>query len=221
MNKAIQLSADTKTLILSVEGMTCAACAARIERVLDKEETVEDVVVNFPLKKAVIELNTEDVNSENYIEKIRSVGYSAQEEIQVEDIKNFRRFFIPIISLLSTLALNPLIDANQDFIALGISSIIIFIFGRTFHSSALKSIRNLNFNMDTLISIGSLSSFVIGVLPNNGELMYLETGGFIISFLLIGKTIEDISIKSSISICLLYTSPSPRDSFRSRMPSSA
>ena len=103
MNKATQLSADSKTLILSVEGMTCAACAARIERVLDKEESVEDVVVNFPLKKAVIELNTENVNSENYIEKIRSVGYSAQEEIQVEDIKNFRRFFIPIISLLSTL----------------------------------------------------------------------------------------------------------------------
>ena len=124
MNKVIQLSADTKTLILSVEGMTCAACAARIERVLDKEETVEDVVVNFPLKKAVIELNTEDVNSKNYIENIRSVGYSAQEEIQVEDIKNFRRFFTPIISLLSTLSLNPLIEANQDSIALGILILI-------------------------------------------------------------------------------------------------
>ena len=123
MNKVIQLSADTKTLILSVEGMTCAACAARIERVLDKDESVEDVVVNFPLKKAVIELNTEDVNSENYIEKIRSVGYSAQEETQVEDSKNFKRFFIPVISLLSTLALNPLIEANQDFIALGLSLI--------------------------------------------------------------------------------------------------
>ena len=159
MNKATHLSANSKTLILSVEGMTCAACAARIERVLDKEETVEDVVVNFPLKKAVIELNTEDVNSENYIEKIRSVGYSAQEEIQVEDIKNYKRFFIPIISLLSTLALNPLIEANQDFIALGISSIIIFIFGRTFHSSALKSIRNLNFNMDTLIFYWELVFF--------------------------------------------------------------
>ena len=90
MNKAIQLSANSKTLILSVEGMTCAACAARIERVLDKDESVEDVVVNFPLKKAVIELNTEDVNSENYIEKIRSVGYSAQEETQVENSKNFK-----------------------------------------------------------------------------------------------------------------------------------
>ena len=211
MNKATQLSADSKTLILSVEGMTCAACAARIERVLDKEESVEDVVVNFPLKKAVIELNTEDVNSDNYIEKIRSVGYSAQEEIQVEDIKNFRRFFIPIISLLSTLALNPLIEANQDFVALGISSIVIFIFGRTFHLSALKSIRKLNFNMDTLISIGSLSSFVIGVMPNNGELMYLETGGFIISFILIGKTIEDISIKSSISISDSIIESIPKD----------
>ena len=211
MNKAIPLSADTKTLILSVEGMTCAACAARIERVLDKEESVEDVVVNFPLKKAVIELNTEDVNSENYIEKIRSVGYSAQEEIQVEDIKNYKKFFVPIISLLSTLALNPLIEANQDLIALGISSIIIFIFGRTFHLSALKSIRYFNFNMDTLISIGSLSSFVIGVIPNNGELMYLETGGFIISFILIGKTIEDISIKSSISISDSIIGSIPKD----------
>ena len=52
--------------------------------------------------------------------------------------------------------------------------------------------------MDTLIS-GSLSSFAIGILPN-GELMYLETGGFIISFILLGKTIEDISIKSSVSV---------------------
>ncbi len=65
MNKAIHLSDNSKTLILSVEGMTCAACAARIERVLDKEESVEDVVVNFPLKKAVIEFNTENVNSVN------------------------------------------------------------------------------------------------------------------------------------------------------------
>jgi len=87
MNKAIQLSADTKTLILSVEGMTCAACAARIERVLNKEETVEDVVVNFPLKKAVIELNTENVNSENYIEKIRSVGTQLKKKYKLKILK--------------------------------------------------------------------------------------------------------------------------------------
>ena len=68
------MSADTKTLILSVEGMTCAACAARKERGVNREENVEDGVENFPLKKAVIKRKTEDVNSENYIEKNRTVG---------------------------------------------------------------------------------------------------------------------------------------------------
>ena len=65
--------------------------------------------------------------------------------------------------------------------------------------------------MDTLISIGSLSSFAIGILPNNGELMYLETGGFIISFILLGKTIEDISIKSSVSVSDSIIESIPKD----------
>ena len=223
MNKAIPLSAETKTLVLSVEGMTCAACAARIERVLTKEKSVKDVVVNFPLKKAILEVNPEDNNSDEYIQRIRSIGYSAQEEIAEEKKSNTRKFLTPFLALILTLSINPLIGANQGLAALGVGSLIIFVFGRKFHVSALRNIKKLNFNMDTLISIGSLSSFAIGILPNNGELMYLETGGFIISFILLGKTIEDISINSSVSVsdCLLYTSPSPRDVRSSRMPSSA
>ena len=88
MNKATPLSADTKTLVLSVEGMTCAACAARIERVLNKEDSVKDVVVNFPLKKAVLEVNPDDENSDEYIQKIRSIGYSAKEEVSEEKKNN-------------------------------------------------------------------------------------------------------------------------------------
>ena len=211
MNKATPLSADTKTLVLSVEGMTCAACAARIERVLNKEDSVKDVVVNFPLKKAVLEVNPDDENSDEYIQKIRSIGYSAKEEVSEEKKNNITKFSIPLISLLLTLTINPLIQNNQNLLALGIGSLIIFFFGRKFHLSALKNLKILNFNMDTLISIGSLSSFVIGVLPNNGELMYLETGGFIISFILLGKTIEEISIKSSISISDSIIESIPKD----------
>ena len=50
-----QLSNDGSPLTLSIEGMTCAACAARIERVLKKDDSLESVAVNFPLKKAIIE----------------------------------------------------------------------------------------------------------------------------------------------------------------------
>ena len=106
MNKAIPLSAETKTLVLSVEGMTCAACAARIERVLTKEKSVKDVVVNFPLKKAILEVNLEDNNSDEYIQRIRSIGYSAQEEIAEEKkviYENFLlRFFLSYLRLVST-----------------------------------------------------------------------------------------------------------------------
>ena len=211
MNKAIPLSAETKTLVLSVEGMTCAACAARIERVLTKEKSVKDVVVNFPLKKAILEVNPEDNNSDEYIQRIRSIGYSAREEIAEEKKSNTRKFLTPFLSLILTLSINPLIGADQGLAALGIGSLIIFVFGRKFHVSALKNIKKLNFNMDTLISIGSLSSFAIGILPNNGELMYLETGGFIISFILLGKTIEDISIKSSVSVSDSIIESIPKD----------
>ena len=121
MNKATPLSADTKTLVLSVEGMTCAACAARIERVLNKEDSVKDVVVNFPLKKAVLEVNPDDENSDEYIQKIRSIGYSAKEEVSEEKKNNITKFSIPLISLLLTLAINPLIQNNQNLLALGMS----------------------------------------------------------------------------------------------------
>ena len=138
MNKATPLSADTKTLVLSVEGMTCAACAARIERVLNKEDSVKDVVVNFPLKKAVLEVNPDDENSDEYIQKIRSIGYSAKEEVSEEKKNNITKFSIPPISLLLTLTINPLIQNNQNLLALGIGSLIIFFFGKKFHFSALK-----------------------------------------------------------------------------------
>ena len=113
--------------------------------------------------------------------------------------------------LIFTLSINPLIGADQGLAALGVGSLIIFVFGRKFHVSALRNIKKLNFNMDTLISIGSLSSFAIGILPNNGELMYLETGGFIISFILLGKTIEDISINSSVSVSDSIIESIPKD----------
>ena len=211
MNKVTPLSTETKTLVLSVEGMTCAACAARIERVLTKEDTIKDVVVNFPLKKAILEVNIEDDNSDEYISRIRSIGYSAQEENNEEKKSNTKKFLTPFISLLLTLSITPLIEANLETVALGIGSIIIFLFGKKFHTSALKNIKKLNFNMDTLISIGSISSFAIGILPNNGELMYLETGGFIITFILLGKTIEDISIKSSVSLSDSIIQSIPKD----------
>ena len=58
MNKATQLSSQNNTLNLDIEGMTCAACAARIERVISKQENVLDVSVN--IDKKLVEVNSTD-----------------------------------------------------------------------------------------------------------------------------------------------------------------
>ena len=210
MNKAIRLSNKTNTFSFDVEGMTCAACAARIERVLDKNFTPEEIIVSFPLKTAKIILSDEKaVTSEEIIKKINSIGYQASLE-KKEEVKkrNLFDWIIPILSLGLTLALRFLFEANLDSVAYVIGFIIVLIFGKSFHISAFKKIKFLDFNMDTLISIGSLSSLIISVLPNellgsgnifDGESkMFLDTGAFIISFILIGKTIEEKVIDDAV-----------------------
>ena len=210
MNKAIRLSNKTNTFSFDVEGMTCAACAARIERVLDKNFNPEEIIVSFPLKTAKIKLSDEKaVTSEEIIKKINSIGYQASLE-KKEEVKkrNLLDWIIPIISLGLTLSLRFLFEASLDSVAYVIGFIIVLIFGRSFHISAFKKIKFLDFNMDTLISIGSLSSLIISVLPNellgsgntfNGESkMFLDTGAFIISFILIGKTIEEKVIDDAV-----------------------
>ena len=207
-----QLSNEKNPITLSIEGMTCAACAARIEKVLEKEDSIKNVVVNFPLKKAVIELN-KTIDTNKIIEKIKSIGYSAvmfEENIVPKAQKT--KFIIPVISLLLTVLLKPFFIENGLTIqAISVAILVIFVFGHKFHISAAKNLMNFNFNMDTLISIGSLSSFIFAVISTKQPLMFLETGGYIISFILIGKTIEEASIKSSIEMSEALLGLIPKD----------
>ena len=206
------LSNEQQPLTLSVEGMTCAACAARIERVLEKEDSIKNAVVNFPLKKAIVEFN-ESIDTDKVIEKIKSIGYSAVvfEENVISKTKK-TKFITPIISLLLTILLKPFFIENGFTLqAIGIGFLIVFVFGYKFHVSAIKNLIEFNFNMDTLISIGSLSSFIFAILSTKQPLMFLETGGYIISFILIGKTIEEASIKSSVEISDALLDLIPKD----------
>ena len=56
MNKVIQLSNQVKSINLDIDGMTCAACAARVERVLSKNNNVLAASVSFPLKSAIVDI---------------------------------------------------------------------------------------------------------------------------------------------------------------------
>ena len=191
---------QNSTITLDVEGMTCTACAARIERILYKNTKVGEANVNFPLKQAEIKTD-ESLNVEDLIEDIYKAGYSAKvhEEKEVKDNK-YRKFFVPFLSLIMTIGVASLLSRGYELQANLVGIFVIIFFGRRFHISSFRNVKSLNFNMDSLISIGSLSSIIVSLLPLVGNESFVDTGGYIISFLLIGKTVEEISIQKSISI---------------------
>ena len=210
MNKATQLSSQNNTLNLDIEGMTCAACAARIERVISKEEDVLDVSVSFPLKSAIVDIkNNERFDVDNLIKKVNTIGYKAKEADSLGSNKKVKfKFVVPFLSLLLTYILRFIFEAGLDVLSYAIGSFVILILGRNFHISAFKKIKYLDFNMDTLISIGSLSALIISLLPSTvlgsdlsitNNKMFLDTGAFIVSFILIGKAIEDKVIEESVN----------------------
>ena len=201
MNKATPLSQVKDTLTLDLEGMTCAACAARIERVISKNESIDSVSVNFPLKKAVIKYQ-QNINIDELIQKISSIGYSADISTPKEEVKvSYKNtFLIPFISLLLSAGISRGFNTDNSTISYFLGFIVIFIFGRRFHISALKKIKHLEFNMDTLISLGSLSSVAVSLLPSSNSDMFLDAGAYIVSFVLFGKAVEEISIKDSVNV---------------------
>ena len=220
MNKATQLSSQNNTLNLDIEGMTCAACAARIERVISKQEDVLDVSVSFPLKSAIVDIkNNERFDVDNLIKKVNTIGYKAKEADSLRSNKKVKfKFVIPFLSLLLTYILRFIFEAGLDVLSYAIGSFVILILGRNFHISAFKKIKYLDFNMDTLISIGSLSALIISLLPSTvlgsdlsitNNKMFLDTGAFIVSFILIGKAIEDKVIEESVN---------ESESIKSQMP---
>ena len=216
MSKVTPLSSQVKSITLDIDGMTCAACAARIERILSKNKNVLDASVSFPLKSAIVDVADENNNLEEIIKSVNKIGYKAKEASdEVIDKKIKLKLLLPITSLIMTLSLKYLFEAGFDTAAYIVGFIVVLFLGRNFHISAYKKIKNLDFNMDTLISLGSLSSLLISILPaelvsSAGEnKMFLDTGAFIISFLLIGKSIEDRVIEESVRTS---------ESIKSRMP---
>jgi len=206
------LSRNNETLTLDLEGMTCAACAARIERVIAKNEYVESVSVNFPLKKAVIKFS-KNLHTDEIIKKISSIGYSAnistQKDIQKDNYG--KTFLVPFLSLVFSAGISQGFNNGNPILSYLLGFIVIFLLGRNFHISAAKKILHFEFNMDTLISLGSLSSVLVSLLPSSNGDMFLDAGAYIVSFVLFGKAVEEISIKNSIDLSEAIKNSKPQN----------
>jgi P-type Cu+ transporter len=186
---------------LDLEGMTCAACAARIEKRLNRLEGVE-ATVNFATEQASIR-SERPIAVDRLVGAVESAGYGAREASSGhahqhdEPIALLRRRLALAVVLTVPLALLALIPplqfAGWGWVALALSTPVVFWSGAGFHRAALKSARHLDASMDTLISIGTLAAWLWSAVVLVGSLdaeTYFEVPAVITTLVLLGRYFE-------------------------------
>ncbi len=206
---------------LPITGMNCAACAARIERVLNKMDDVAEARVNFPLKKAVI-LPKHELELKEVILRIRDIGYDVDIEGDItvrarKEEAQLRKDFTWSISLSVIIMVFSMwmVLPYNNFILLLITLPVQFYFGLRFHKSTLTNLKHLTADMNTLISVGTSAAFFYSafvtffphVISAAGvsTMTYFDSSATIISLILLGRYFESkAKTRTYTAIKLLY-----------------
>ena len=194
----------TDEITFDVEGMTCASCALRIERILGKQEGVEEAVVNFAGQEARIKAMP-GIDTSLLESAVAKIGYeihaleegderlSPTERFSEEARAQWRVFLGAGILSAIVMALAMLgSDAPWQRIAQGVlTTIVVFGFGIQFHRTAIARLRGFDATMDTLISVGSIAAWGYSVWALFAERhLFFETAAMIISLILLGRFLE-------------------------------
>ncbi len=199
-------------LRLDLEGMTCASCAARIEKRLNNLNGVE-ATVNFATEQATIRSDSE-VSAEELIAAVESVGYEARVARPVHDRHEHgdeahedhhhdeplavitRRLLVAAVltvpvALLAMVA--PLQFSGWEWVAFALSTPVVFYSGAGFHRAALRNARHATATMDTLISLGTLAAWTWSTVVLVGGLAtetYFEVAAVVTTLILLGRYLE-------------------------------
>lgn len=208
-----------KKIILKIDGMTCSACSSGLEKYLLKQKGIEDALVNLVMATASItyedSLTINDLNryvkeagftslgeyDENVAikekNKLPSLIFNGLLAFLVLYISMSHMVYLPVIPFLHMLK-HPI---NYS-VTLCLFSLYFMFFGRDIIYSGLKNIKYKSPNMDTLVTLGVLSSFIYSTINMfkiiNGSTMYVENLYFesvciIIYLIKLGRYIDNIS----------------------------
>ena len=185
---------------LEIRGMTCASCAARIERELNKLDGVA-ASVNFATEEAAVAFDPDRLTVADLIKTVKATGYTAalpQPQAEGDDpMRPLRTRLLVAIALSVPLVVLAMIPPARfggwEWLALVLSAPVVFWSGLGFHRAALKNARHGVATMDTLISLGTVAAFIwsavvlIGGLPAD---TYFEVSAVITALILLGRFFE-------------------------------
>lgn len=210
--------------VLKITGMTCAACSSSIERVVSKKEGVIRAVVNLQTEKLTLDFDEQIISIDKIESIILKLGYgidkSGENLKKYDQTNHIKKLFIRfIISLIFTVPLlyismahmfsyeiidffnhekNPINFTMAQFILV----IPVIIMGIPFFKKGIKSLINFKPSMDSLITIGTISSFLYSIYEsirvisgNHSSAMnlYYESSATILTLITLGKYLEGIT----------------------------
>ncbi|MGD0715980.1 MAG: heavy metal translocating P-type ATPase [Gaiellaceae bacterium] len=197
-------------LRLGLEGMTCASCAARIEKRLNRLDGVE-ATVNFATEQATVRCGP-SVSVDELIGAVVSAGYGAHVAAPAHEAEHRhdesaavlgRRLALALVLSLPV-ALPAMVPALRfsgwEWAALALSTPVVFYAGGRFHRAALASARHAAATMDTLISIGTLAAWLWSTVVLLGGIhadTYFEVASVVTALILLGRYLEARAKRSS------------------------
>ena len=185
-------------LDLSVGGMTCAACAARIEKRLNRLEGVE-ARVNYATERATVTVDP-SVATDELIAAVESIGYTAsllepdatEGDERLDDLR--RRLTVSAILTAPVLVLAMIPALRFDgwgWLSLALAAPVVAWGGWPFHRAAAANLRHGTATMDTLISLGTVSALAWSVWALVADAdIYLEVATVVTVFILAGRFFE-------------------------------
>lgn len=194
---------------IKITGMHCASCAANLTSNFKKNSAVKNAEVNFATSKATLEYDESVLSMENIKKIVKDTGYNVVDEkidrTDDEQSSKEEKLLKNKVILASLLALPLVIRmvwmwevpgtflgiSTTDWIQHNLTFLVVFIFGWQFHKNAGKSLGRGQFDMDSLISLGTLAAYFYSIYAMIiGDHLYFEGAATITALILLGRYLE-------------------------------
>jgi len=214
---------EMKQAQFQITGMTCAACANRIEKGLSRLPGVASANVNLAMETARVEYSPSAVTVEDMIRKVEQLGYQAFPKEQREDAKDRRQREIKrqtrrfVISAVLSFPLLWAMAGHFSFtsfiwvpswfmnpwVQLALATPVQFVIGGPFYVGAWKALRNRSANMDVLVALGTSAAYLYSLfltlewasadMRHHAPALYYETSAILITLIVLGKLFEALA----------------------------
>ena len=191
----------TRTIEIPIEGMTCAACAARISRGLNGLDGVAEANVNYATARAVLSYHQDSVDPATFDATIVKLGYAVAAEDADDTTEQHlaelgRRLVAATVLSVPAMLISmvpSLHFGGWEWVVAALTTPVVWWVGWPFHRVALRNLRHGVTTMDTLVSMGTGAAWTwsaIALLAVDDGHVYFETAAVIVTLILLGRWFE-------------------------------